>query len=159
MKFHEHIIRVGEPGLPGPSREDFWRGVVAFAKRPEAFYGEIASSELSAEESGENGERSFTRVVRFQSGGLAFEERVVLDDKKHAYRTFFKGDAERPASDFSIELAEPEPGSLFVRFTYNEEVVSGAPILPPMLAGLRKQAYEAKDMQVVEGILQFLARD
>ena len=67
--------------------------------------------------------------------------------------------AERPASDFSIELAEPEPGSLFVRFTYNEEVVSGAPILPPMLAGLRKQAYEAKDMQVVEGILQFLARD
>ena len=78
MKFHEHIIRVGEPGLPGPSREDFWRGVVAFAKRPEAFYGEIASSELGAEESGENGERSFTRVVRFQSGGLAFEERVVL---------------------------------------------------------------------------------
>lgn len=156
MKFHEHIIRVAVPEAGGPSRSEVWKGIVEFARHPERFYEEIAQSEVFDEHSRDAGVCEFSRRVRFHANNLAFEERVTLDEVKGVCRSFFAGDASRPASDFTMQLEEPEPGSLFVRFIYNE--MPGTQALPAqhaaILAALRKQAYEAKDRQVMEGILQ-----
>ena len=155
MKFHEHIIRVVAPEVSSLSRCALWHGMVEYAKHPEHFYEEIAKSEIFNEHMNDAGEREFIRRVRFHANNLMFEERVTLNEKTGVCCCYFSGDATRPASDFTMKLEEPEPGSLFVRFIYNED---RAPALPvqhaAILTALRKQAYEAKDRQVIEGILK-----
>ena len=156
MKFHEHIIRVKMPNQSGPSRDALWLGIVEFAHHPECFYGEIASSEAFAEHVTEAGVCEFVRRVRFHAGNLSFEERVTLDEAGGIYRSFFSGDDLRPASDFTMKLEEPEQGSLFVRLIYNEQPSAevDGDARAALFAALRRQAYEAKDQQIIDAILQ-----
>ena len=57
-----------------------------------------------------------------------------------------------PASAFLIRIEEPEAGSLFVRFVYEEQ--SSGENDNPMVMSLRRQAYEAKDRVLIERILK-----
>ena len=67
----------------------------------------------------------------------------------------------RPASDFTMQIEEPEPGELFIRFMYFEdrpEDPAGTVKSPheQQLEYLRRLAYESKDQSVVAQILSDL---
>ena len=118
MKFHEHIIRVTVPGLPCEvTREELSGELADFAHRPEHFLEEVTKSEVVSPErrGSEPGSIAFERNIYF--GHLVFHETVQIG-ADGSYRSHAAGSGERPASDFSMQIEEPEPGQLFIRFLY-----------------------------------------
>ena len=80
------------------------------------------------------------------------------DDAKEQNRSHAAGSGERPASDFSMQIEEPEPGQLFIRFIYFED----RPEVPTAIEMnsreqqvdyLRRLAYESKDQSIVAQML------
>ena len=121
MKFHEHIIRVTVPGLPCEvTREELSGELADFAHRPEHFLEEVTKSEVVSPErrGSEPGSIAFERNIYF--GHLVFHETVQIG-ADGSYRSHAAGSGERPASDFSMQIEEPEPGQLFIRFIYFED--------------------------------------
>lgn len=150
MVFHEHIIRVASPGEM--TREAIWRELVRYAREPQYYVDGIVSAEIRDEEASENGVVSFLRSTVFETGGC-FEERVVLRYLESVLARF-SGNANCPSSSFLIRIEEPEQGSLFLRFVYEQESDHPALKTQPQLAGLMKQAYEAKDKDIVRRMLK-----
>ena len=154
MKFHEHIIRVTVPGLPCEvTREELSGELADFAHRPEPVR---TGRQWSPERRGsEPGSIAFERNIYF--GHLVFHETVQIG-ADGSYRSHAAGSGERPASDFSMQIEEPEPGQLFIRFIYFED----RPEVPTAIEMnsreqqvdyLRRLAYESKDQSIVAQML------
>ena len=158
MKFHEHIIRVTVPGLPCEvTREELSGELADFAHRPEHFLEEVTKSEVVSPErrGSEPGSIAFERNIYF--GHLVFHETVQIG-ADGSYRSHAAGSGERPASDFSMQIEDPEPGQLFIRFIYFED----RPEVPTAIEMntreqqvdyLRRLAYESKDQSIVAQML------
>lgn len=160
MKFHEHIIQVTVPGLPVEvERADLVAGIADYARHPERYLEEMSGSRLTS------GERpgcspdsvAFSREVRFGDRLVFVEEVEVGADG--SYRSHVPADGPRPALDFSMQIEEPEPGSLFIRFIYFEdrEAPAKESVRDQQISHLRRLAYESKDRSLVTQILTDLA--
>ena len=84
------------------------------------FLEEVTKSEVVSPErrGSEPGSIAFERNIYF--GHLVFHETVQIG-ADGSYRSHAAGSGERPASDFSMQIEEPEPGQLFIRFIYFED--------------------------------------
>ena len=158
MKVHEHIIRASIPELSFVlTREELARGIADFARHPENFIDEVSGSRLTTpEKPGKTpGSVTFSREISF--GTLRFVEEIELsaDGNYHAHND---ADGPRPASDFRIEIEEPEKGSLFLRFTYHEdrETPLKESAQEAQISQLRRLAYESKDRSILVKILNDL---
>lgn len=147
VKFHEHIVRV--PTRVGDveiKRSDLWEGLGHFVLHPGEYVEVIEKA--SCEGCLESG--SLTRVVDF--GKFSVEDRVTLVPEREIVFDV-RGDDAVPPSRFTIRLEEPEEGSLFVRFIYEEPELKGD-AAHPMYVRLRKNAYEQKDRETIEKIIE-----
>lgn len=143
-KIHEHIIRI--PALI--SREQLWAGIEHAMRYPELYVEHMVASKV-LEETTQEGAQCLNREIDF--GQFCLTDTVVLVDGNEA-RTSVSAGESWPASAFLIQIEEPEAGSLFVRFVYEEQ--SSSDNDNPMVMSLRRQAYEAKDRALIERILK-----
>lgn len=149
--FHEHVVRMSSAG-EGISSGMLWSLLGDFARKPEHFVELIECSTLDEQSVQETAHATeFRRSVRFKSG-QRFTETVRLDHDKRRYvaRHLALG----AESEFSIEVAEPEEGALFLRFKY-EETPSAEPV-PDFVVQLRRQAYESKDRDLAKRLREKL---
>lgn len=143
-KIHEHIIRI--PALI--SREQLWAGIEHAMRYPELYVEHMVSSQV-LEDKTQDGIQCLTREINF--GQFRLKDTVALVEGKEAQTSVSVG-GNWPASAFLIRIEEPEAGSLFVRFVYEEQ--SSGENDSPMVMSLRRQAYEAKDRVLIERILK-----
>lgn len=149
MVFHEHIIQVSAPG--GITREALWAGLERFARNPKGYVEGIASCAVCDETCEIDGTVHFVRQVIFETGA-GFEEVVTLRPNESVHAAF-AGTQGTPGSSLLMRIEEPEAGSLFLRCVYEQDEEHPAVAAQPHLAGLVRQAYEAKDRDVVRRIL------
>lgn len=149
--FHEHVVRMSSAG-EGISSGMLWALLGDFAKKPEDFIDLIESSALEGQSVRETAHATeFRRSVCFKSG-QRFTEDVRLEHDKRRYVA--RHSAPGAESEFSIEVAEPEEGSLFLRFKYEE--TPNSELVPDFVAQLRRQAYEAKDRDLAKRLREKL---
>jgi hypothetical protein len=112
----EHIVQVNDPGdsrLPSISRQQLWQGLVMRARNPDKF---IRGLQCESQPPDNN---EFLR--RTQAGDSNFCEKVILDPE-HEIRTRTLPDHDQIKAESTTRIEEPEPGYLFVRFSYQREL-------------------------------------
>ena len=150
-KVHEHIIRIGDEGI---SRRALFRGLEASVRHPER-YNEHMDGARVLSEARIDGGVMLRREIDF--GSFSFRDCVLLREPDSVL-TLVEAGKTWPASSLLMKIEEPEPGSLFVRFLYEEEEKKGDKGENPALASLRKKAYEAKDQYLIARILEEIER-
>ena len=111
----EHIIQVNDlsnDAIAVLSRAQLWRGLVLRAQQPDKFNQSLSCSYKSLSEN------EFLRTI--SAGESSFYERVVLTPQVKIHTG--TGDSEQISSESTAEIEEPEPNSLFIRFTYKREL-------------------------------------
>ena len=147
----EHLIQINDPLMPlldTLTREQLWRGLVLRAEDPTQFvFGLEIATIHSRRHVGE--EIELVRTLDF--GSFKVDDRVRLlpqlrsEIHTHAGPTW-------PASRMRIEIEEPQPELLFLRFIYESDEIAGAGELDDVTTALRKQAYERADLDTVARI-------
>jgi hypothetical protein len=111
----EHIVQVNDLNndtIAVLSRAQLWRGLVLRAQQPDKFNQSLSCSYKSLSEN------EFLRTI--SAGESSFYERVVLTPQVKIHTG--TGDSEQISSESTAEIEEPEPNSLFIRFTYKREL-------------------------------------
>ena len=147
VKFHEHIIRISEPGV---SRNALWEGLLEYVRRPEDYVEHMVGSRILSEEMSDVGP-VLKREIDF--GNFKLTDRVIIRENE-SILTLVDAGPNWKSSSLLIRIEEPEAGAVFLRFVYEEEKSDEE--VPAMFVQLRRQAYEAKDQQLVEGVLNAL---
>ena len=112
----EHIVQVNDLNndtIAVLSRAQLWRGLVLRAQQPDKFNQSLSCSYKSLSEN------EFLRTI--SAGESSFYERVVLTPQVKIH-TGTTGDSQQKSSESTAEIEEPEPNSLFIRFTYKREL-------------------------------------
>jgi hypothetical protein len=152
MPFMEfvHLVQINDPRTPGIeplTREQLWQGLVARAERPAHFL--IGMDECRILGRGEN---TLERQLRF--GSLVVRDRVVFVPGV-AVRYEIEATAQVPGGSLVMQIEEPQPEQLFVRFEYRLEV--GESRAEAYLSEFRKSAYREADIDTVWMIRQLAA--
>lgn len=150
-KVHEHIIRIADKDI---SRRALFRGLEASARHPERYTEHMDGARILSESKIDGG-LMLRREIDF--GSFALRDCVLLREPDSVL-TLVEAGRTWPASSLLMKIEEPEPGSLFVRFLYEEEEGKDGSGENPALSSLRKKAYEAKDRYLIERILEEIAR-
>ena len=111
----EHIIQVNDlsnDAIAVRSRAQLLRGLVLRAQQPDKFNQSLSCSYKPLSEN------EFLRTT--SAGESSFYERVVLTPQVKIHTG--TGDSEQISSESTAEIEEPEPNSLFIRFTYKREL-------------------------------------
>jgi hypothetical protein len=111
----EHIIQVNDlsnDAIAVLSRAQLLRGLVLRAQQPDKFNQSLSCSYKPLSEN------EFLRTT--SAGESSFYERVVLTPQVKIHTG--TGDSEQISSESTAEIEEPEPNSLFIRFTYKREL-------------------------------------
>lgn len=112
MKF-EHIIQVNDlskPELPALSRSQVWEGLVLRARRPDKFLVGLDDYEILEQRPG------YLRR-RLDLPGLTVLDEVWFSvESRVEYRV--QPTALVPGGSLEMTIEEPEPHSIFVRFSY-----------------------------------------
>ena len=111
----EHIIQVNDlsnDAIAVRSRAQLWRGLILRAQQPDKFNQSLSYSYKPLSEN------EFLRTT--SAGESSFYERVVLTPQVKIHTG--TGDSEQISSESTAEIEEPEPNSLFIRFTYKREL-------------------------------------
>lgn len=148
-KVHEHIIRM--PAFV--TREQLWKGLEEAVRHPERFVEHMESCEILSENLLEEA-LHLMREVSY-GAGFSLRDKVILKQGE-SVKTVVEAGKSWPTSMFVMKIEEPEPGSLFIRFTY--EADEPAEALNPMIEQLRCQAYESKDAAMIESILKDISQ-
>jgi hypothetical protein len=143
----EHLVQINDPHDPRitpMTRGQLWRGLILRAEFPRTFVPWLDQCEI---ERGDNGELLRTLVF----GALVVRDRVTFVPERRVEYEVIGGEA---ASSYflSMQIEEPGPGELFLRFVYrasSPEHVEGGP-----LAGAIKEAYRFADTDTVFRIRQ-----
>lgn len=154
MKY-EHLIQMFDPQMPaaGLSRLQLWQGLVMRAEDPQRFDENISEARILARSEG-----ILQREVRF--GGLVIRERIhfVELDVVH-YHT--EPSDEHIGGQMSMRIEEPQPGQLFIRFTYINDLPENPGVTdssdPSYYVPYLKSAYQQADMQTAKRILELAA--
>ncbi len=155
---YEHLIQINDPLMPlldTLTREQLWRGLVLRAEDPTQFVlGLEVATIHSRRDAGE--EIELVRTLDF--GSFKVSDRVRLLPRRRS-EIHTRAGPTWPASRMSIEIEEPQPALLFLRFIYeSEEETVGAGELDGVTTALREQAYERADLDTVARI-RSLAED
>jgi hypothetical protein len=145
---HEHRIRVSLAGDP-VNRAQLWRGLVLRAEHPQHFVPGLDGCVIL-----ERTTHRLERELRF--GGHRIRDRVLLT-AGCAVRYEVHGAGSEPTDTLEMQIEEPEPGALLLRFRYCVDPHRSGLTDPDQQAVL-KQAYTDADHHTVELIRSFAAR-
>jgi hypothetical protein len=148
----EHLIQINDPKqlhIPLLSREDLWAGLLLRAKYPGEF-NPVISSRLEAVT-----DTSFIRYIAVADAELRDE--VTLLPMEEISTRIAGIDGARPLfqAESLTRIEEPEPGYLFVRFSYLQDSANepGGMDVDEYL----KSAYVVNDRDAIAAIRQMIA--
>ena len=145
---YEHLMQVTDPGnpvVPPMSRAELWRGLLMRVESPQRF--PLGPDRCRCEVGGHAGERK--REIRY--GALRFEDTVTLEPER---RIVFRPEPHEGASTvvLQIDIEEPQPGALFLRFVYDWEPLSDG---EAALQRYREQAWLEHDRDMLRALREW----
>ncbi|WP_150910357.1 AtaL-like protein [Marinobacter halotolerans] len=143
MRF-EHIVQINDltkPELPVLTRFQLWEGLVLRARRPDKFLVGVDDYEIL-----ERGTAYLKRCLQLP-GLEVFDEVTFWPDSRIEYRTLPTRTV--PVAALVMDIEEPEPGSLFVRFRYHTESIENGGDWMPYDQYLQ-QAYVLTDIETIQ---------
>ena len=156
MRF-EHLIQINDPLMPlldTLTREQLWRGLVLRAEDPTQF---VLGLEVAPIHSRRVWGDEIELIRTLDFGSFKVDDRVrLLPQRRSEIHT--RAGPTWPASRMSIEIEEPQPELLFLRFVYELDEPAAAGELEDVTTALREQAYERADLDTVARI-RSLAED
>ncbi|MDI9245390.1 SRPBCC family protein [Marinobacter sp. CHS3-4] len=143
MKF-EHIVQINDltkPEIPPLTRSQVWEGLVLRARRPDKFLVGVEDYEILEQTPG-----YLKRCVQLPGVEVIDEVRFFAE-----YQVDYSilPSETVPASSLVMDIEEPEPGALFVRFSYHAGSIESAGDSMPYDEYL-KQAYVMTDIDTVQ---------
>ncbi len=157
---YEHLIQINAaevPQLPVISRQQLWAALVLRAEDPLQFVPALEGSCIRERTLSPEGFDVLNRTLDF--GSFVVHDQATLA-KPHALIMDTRAGPTWPASRLTLHIEEPAPNQLFLRFVYEsdecESSMSGE--LDAMAHALRRQAYEAADLDMVVRIRQLVER-
>ena len=152
MKIHEHLVKVCSPLDPlskSMTRAQLWRLLEWFVRHPHDFTEAMQGSHVE-EAFDDQGRPVLKRVLDF--GSMKVNDAVTIDVGQ-CIRTEVASSEHWSAGAFTITVVQPkENGAVFLKFTYEED--RDEPMGDDMISNLRRKAYEQKDRDMVDMILQ-----
>lgn len=146
MKF-EHLVEINDfnnPLITEITRDQLWCGLVMRAEMPILFMPYIDECTIS-----ERTDVSMQRSLRY--GELVVIDQVSLVHSQHVhYQVPAQNDI--PESSLRMSIEEPSPGSLFVRFEYDDGQSAEQDAANEMLNEYRSSAYHQADIDTVSMI-------
>ncbi|HUN92255.1 MAG TPA: AtaL-like protein [Burkholderiaceae bacterium] len=155
MRF-EHLIQINDPLMPllDPlSRAQLWQGLVRRAEEPTLFVLGLEAATIHARRH----RTEFDELERtLDFGNFQVRDRVHLRPMRGT-QTHVAASTGFPASRMTIEIEEPQPELLFLRFVYEFDDAAGgaAATRPPdddTTDTLRREAYRSADLDTVARI-------
>lgn len=139
----EHIVQINDlsdPELPILTRFQVWEGLVLRARRPDKFLVGVEDYEILEQEP--------TYLKRcLQLPGLQVVDEVrFIPQSRIEYQTLATDRV--PAALLVMDIEEPEPASMFVRFRYHTASIENAGDAMPYDQYLQ-QAYVLNDIETV----------
>lgn len=111
-----HLIEINDPlnpQLQPLTREQLWRGLVLRAEAPHLFMPHLDLCTIL--------ERSSQHLLReLHYGAIVIRDSVTLTPE-HQVHYHVPAQPNLTASNLEMQIEEPEPGRLYVRFTYRDE--------------------------------------
>jgi hypothetical protein len=156
MRF-EHLVEINDPLMPllaELTRAQLWRGLVKRAEQPALFTPALDGATIEARRQ-HDGATEIERSLDYGTFRVRDTVRLHPDDRTEIHT---QAGPTWPASRLTIRIEEPQPGALFLRFVYESEEVEGSGELDDVTTRLRRQAYQAADLDTVQRIRQ-LAED
>lgn len=144
----QHIVQVNEhsDGALIITRSQLWQGLILRARNPEKFNVALQC------ESSDCGSERFIRKIT--AGNTQFTEQVILQPESKI-ETYTLPDMNVMVAESSALIEEPEPGALFVRFSYRRELELGTDSIN--VAEYLKAAYVQLDREAI-AIIRMLAQ-
>ena len=149
MRF-EHLIQINDPLMPllePLNREELWRGLVLRAEQPTQFVPGLEVATIHSRQH-TGAETELVRTLDF--GSFKVNDRVRLLPLQRTQIETSAGPS-WPASRMTIEIEEPQPELLFLRFVYESDE-SGPGEADRVTTTLRNQAYQHADLDTVARI-------
>lgn len=151
---YEHLVQINDPLMPlltPVTRQHLWDGLRLRAEDPTQFTLALDACRIDRRQPFAGREQlhrtlDFGNFVVSDRATLLAPDALVIDTQTGP--TW-------PASRLTIRIEEPEPDSLFLRFVYESEETA-ATELDAMTEALRRQAYEAADLDMVVRIRQLV---
>ena len=146
MKFN-HLIEINMPDNPlvlTITRQQLWRGLVLRAEQPTLFVMGLDACEITARSTD-----ALSRTLRF--GQLLVHDHVKFAPLEQVHYQVPQQDA-IPASDLTMTIEEPETGSLFVRFEYDDHTQETDE--ESFYNDFRREAYKEADIDTIRMIRQ-----
>lgn len=152
MKIHEHLVKVCSPLDPlskSMTQAQLWRWLEWFVRHPHDFTEAMEASHVE-ESLDEQGRSVLKRELDF--GSMKVNDKVIIEVGR-CIRTEVAANEHWAAGAFTITVVQPkENGSVFLKFTYEEN--RDEPMGDDMISNLRRKAYEQKDRDMVDLIVQ-----
>ncbi len=149
----EHLIQINDPNTPAVqplTRAQLWEGLVLRAEQPQLFVIGLERCEI-LERTGTTLERElhFGNVVVRDSVTLTPDESVRYD---------VRADDGEIGGSLLMQIEEPEPDQLFLRFKYSTTLPTDESTEDArQTLGIVKEAYRASDIDTVRLIREFAA--
>jgi hypothetical protein len=147
----EHIVQINDltkPELPILTRFQIWEGLVLRARRPDKFLVGVDEYEILEQEPA-----YMKRCL--QLPGLQVTDQVrFFPGTRIEYRTLPTETV--PAATLVMDIEEPEPESIFVRFRYHSASIENAGDAMPYDQFLHR-AYVATDIETIQIIRELAA--
>ena len=150
MRF-EHLIQINDPLMPlldTLSRDQLWRGLELRAEDPTQF---VLGLEVATIHSRCNLGDQVELVRTLDFGSFKVDDRVRLIPPYRSEIHTSPGPT-WPASRMTIEIEEPQPELLFLRFVYESDESPATGDWDEVTTALREQAYERADLDTVARI-------
>ncbi|MBW7470850.1 AtaL-like protein [Marinobacter sp. F4218] len=140
----EHIVQINDltkPELPILTRFQIWEGLVLRARRPDKFLVGVEEYEILEQEP------AYMKRCLQLPGLQIVDEVRFLPESRIEYRTL-PTDAV-PAATLVMDIEEPEPESIFIRFRYYSASIENEGDSMPYDQFLQ-QAYVLTDIETVQ---------
>lgn len=144
----EHIVQINDvtkPEIPMLTRFQVWEGLVLRARRPDKFLVGVDDYEILEQEP------AYMKRCLQLPGLQVIDEVTFWHEARIAYRT--QPTQNVPAATLVMDIEEPEPESLFVRFRYYTASIENRGDLMPYDQYLH-EAYVATDVETIQIIRQ-----
>jgi hypothetical protein len=146
MKY-EHLIEINDfdnPSVQIISREKLWTALVMRAELPQLFMTYIDECIVT-----NRTETGMSRTLRF--GELRIHDQVELVPLKYVHYAV-RAQKDIPESSLRMTIEEPEPDSLFVRFSYDNGHTPEQDIENEQYNEYHRSAYHEADIDTVRVI-------
>lgn len=147
----EHLVQINDEDSPLSyflNREQLWKGLVIRAEAPDLVMPGLESCKIT-----ERGESHIRRELDF--GRFTIRDHVTfVEGVSVSYVTEVSEIS--PVAFLDMVIEEPQPGELFVRFTYRQEDTAEA--LESGIEQLRKEAYRRADLDTIAMIRRFASQ-